>query len=119
MLTGFGSFSVSQRAARSAKQRRRQTTPRNFDQQAERACSFFTEDNDVVAVFSTGAAGDQNPIYFQQTYDLRQIRIEEYAKRGEDISIDVTNPDVVLKSCPASAVPLSSQTLKRTCRSST
>jgi len=40
----------------------------------------------VVALFSSGAAGDQNPIYFQQTYDLRAIRIKEYAKRGEDIS---------------------------------
>ena len=43
-------------------------------------------DGDVIAVWSTGAAGDQNPIYFQQTYDLRAIRIAEYAKRGEDIS---------------------------------
>ncbi len=37
-------------------------------------------------MWSTGAAGDQNPIYFQQTYDLREIRIKDYAKRGEDIS---------------------------------
>ena len=40
----------------------------------------------VVAVWSLGAAGDQNPIYFQQTYDLREIRIKDYAKRGIDIS---------------------------------
>jgi neutral ceramidase len=40
----------------------------------------------IVAVWSTGACGDQNPIYFQQTYDLREIRIKDYAKRGEDIS---------------------------------
>ena len=40
----------------------------------------------VVAVWSTGAAGDQNPIYFQQTYDLRDIRTREYASRGVDIS---------------------------------
>jgi hypothetical protein len=40
----------------------------------------------VVAVWSSGAAGDQNPIYFQQTYDLREIRIKEYASRGIDIS---------------------------------
>ena len=40
----------------------------------------------VVALWSTGAAGDQNPIYFQQTYDLREIRIKDYAKRGVDIS---------------------------------
>jgi hypothetical protein len=43
-------------------------------------------DDKVVAIFSTGAQGDQNPIYFQQTFDLREIRIKEYAKRGEDIS---------------------------------
>jgi neutral ceramidase len=40
----------------------------------------------VIAVWSLGAAGDQNPIYFQQTYDLREIRIKDYAKRGVDIS---------------------------------
>ena len=43
-------------------------------------------DDKIVAVFSNGAAGDQNPIYFQQTFDLRDIRIKDYAKRGEDIS---------------------------------
>jgi neutral ceramidase len=57
----------------------------------------------VVAVWSTGASGDQNPIYFQQTYDLRDIRIKDYAKRGVDISnamppggqgLDRTNPAV-------------------------
>ncbi len=42
-------------------------------------------DDDAVAVWSTGASGDQNPIYFQQTYDLREIRIKEYASRGLDI----------------------------------
>jgi hypothetical protein len=40
----------------------------------------------VIAVWSLGAAGDQNPIYYQQTYDLREIRIKDYAKRGVDIS---------------------------------
>ncbi len=40
----------------------------------------------VVALWSEGASGDQNPIYFQQTYDLRAIRIKDYAKRGVDIS---------------------------------
>jgi hypothetical protein len=53
------------------------------------ASSRYIEDafgNDVVAVWSTGASGDQNPIYFQQTYDLREIRIKDYAKRGQDIS---------------------------------
>jgi neutral ceramidase len=43
-------------------------------------------DDKVVALWSSGAAGDQNPIYFQQTYDLREIRIKDYAKRGQDIS---------------------------------
>ena len=43
-------------------------------------------DNKIVALWSSGAAGDQNPLYFQQTYDLRDIRIKEYAKRGIDIS---------------------------------
>ena len=40
----------------------------------------------VVALWSSGAAGDQNPIYYQQTYDLREIRTKDYAKRGIDIS---------------------------------
>ena len=43
-------------------------------------------DDSVVAVWSSGAAGDQNPIYFHQTYELREIRIREYASRGIDIS---------------------------------
>lgn len=60
-------------------------------------------DNRAVALFSSGAAGDQNPIYFQQTYDLRAIRIKEYAKRGIDIrnsmppggeGLDRSNPEV-------------------------
>mgnify|MGYP005849563563 CR=1 FL=1 len=53
------------------------------------AASRYIEDSfdgKIVAVWSTGACGDQNPIYFQQTFDLREIRIKEYAKRGEDIS---------------------------------
>ena len=53
------------------------------------ASSRYIEDasgGSVVAVWSTGASGDQNPIYFQQTYDLREIRIKDYAKRGIDIS---------------------------------
>jgi neutral ceramidase len=57
----------------------------------------------AVAVWSEGACGDQNPIYFQQTYDLRDIRVKDYAKRGEDISnsmppggvgLDRSNPEV-------------------------
>jgi len=43
-------------------------------------------DDKIVALWSSGAAGDQNPIYFQQTYDLREIRIKDYARRGIDIS---------------------------------
>jgi hypothetical protein len=43
-------------------------------------------DGNVVALWSSGAAGDQNPIYFQQTYDLREIRVKDYAARGIDIS---------------------------------
>jgi neutral ceramidase len=45
-----------------------------------------TFDDKIVAVWSTGACGDQNPLYYQQTYDLREIRINEYASRGIDIS---------------------------------
>ncbi len=70
------------------------------------ATSRYIEESlgeDVVAVWSLGAAGDQNPIFFEQTYDLRKIRIADYAKRGEDISnsmppggtgLDRNNPDV-------------------------
>ena len=43
-------------------------------------------DDQCVALFSVGAQGDQNPIFFQQTFDLRDIRIKDYASRGEDIS---------------------------------
>jgi neutral ceramidase len=38
-------------------------------------------DDKAVALWSEGAAGDQNPIFFQ-----RAIRVADYAKRGEDIS---------------------------------
>ncbi len=59
--------------------------------------------NDFVAVWSEGACGDINPVYFQQTFDLRDIRIKDYAQRGEDISnamppggvgLDRNNPTV-------------------------
>jgi hypothetical protein len=43
-------------------------------------------DNKVVAALSLGAHGDQNPIFFQQTFDLREIRTKDYAKRGLDIA---------------------------------
>ncbi len=61
-------------------------------------------DDDIVALWSSGAAGDQNPIYFQQTYDLREIRIADYAARGIDISnsmppggqgLDKSDPQVI------------------------
>jgi neutral ceramidase len=70
------------------------------------ASSRYIEESlgdDVVAVWSLGAAGDQNPIFFQQTYDLRQIRIDDFEARGEDISntmlpggmgLDRDNPEV-------------------------
>ncbi|OJW57617.1 MAG: hypothetical protein BGO57_00335 [Sphingomonadales bacterium 63-6] len=72
------------------------------------AASTYIEEslgNGAVAVYSNGAAGDQNPIYFNQTYELRDIRIKDYAKRGEDISnamppggqgLDRDNPRVAL-----------------------
>lgn len=53
------------------------------------AASNYIEEsmgNGAVAVYSNGAAGDQNPIYFNQTYELRDIRIRDYAARGVDIS---------------------------------
>jgi hypothetical protein len=53
------------------------------------AASRYIEDSfddRIVASWSSGAAGDQNPIYYQQTYDLREIRVKDYAKRGVDIS---------------------------------
>ncbi|WP_226795651.1 neutral/alkaline non-lysosomal ceramidase N-terminal domain-containing protein [Altererythrobacter sp. CC-YST694] len=72
------------------------------------AASTYIEEslgNGAVAVYSNGAAGDQNPIYFNQTYELRDIRIKDYARRGEDISnamppggqgLDRNNPRVAL-----------------------
>jgi neutral ceramidase len=53
------------------------------------ASSRYIEESlggNAVALFASGAAGDQNPIYFNQTYELRDIRIADHARRGEDIS---------------------------------
>jgi neutral ceramidase len=59
----------------------------------------------AVALWSSGASGDQNPIFFNQTYDLREIRIRSYAARGQDIAnamppggegLDRANPRVQL-----------------------
>jgi len=70
------------------------------------AASRYVEESlgeDSVALWTSGAAGDQNPIYFNQTYELRDIRIADYARRGQDISnamppggqgIDRSNPKV-------------------------
>lgn len=72
------------------------------------AASKYVEDTlggDAIAVFGYGASGDQNPIFFQQTYDLREIRIRDFAARGEDISnamppggsgMDRSNPRVAM-----------------------
>jgi hypothetical protein len=72
------------------------------------AASRYVEESlgaGAVALFASGAAGDQNPIYFNQTYELREIRIADYANRGEDISnamppggqgLDRENPRVAL-----------------------
>jgi neutral ceramidase len=60
-------------------------------------------DNKIVAVLAAGAHGDQNPIYFQQTFDVRDIQIKYYAAQGKDYSnavppmqgLDRTNPAVM------------------------
>jgi neutral ceramidase len=57
----------------------------DFPGEAERYIEDSFDDK-IVALFSAGAQGDQNPIYFQQTFDLRDIRIKDYATRGQDIS---------------------------------
>jgi neutral ceramidase len=57
----------------------------DFPGEAERYIEDSFDDK-IVALFSSGAQGDQNPIYFQQTFDLRDIRIKDYAARGQDIS---------------------------------
>jgi neutral ceramidase len=70
------------------------------------AASRYIEDSfddQAIALWSSGAAGDQNPIYYQQTYDLRDLRTKDYATRGVDISnamppggegLDRNNPTV-------------------------
>ncbi len=72
------------------------------------AASNYLEESmggNAVALWSSGASGDQNPIFFNQTYELRDIRIKDYAARGKDISnamppggegLDRSNPRVQL-----------------------
>lgn len=40
----------------------------------------------AVALWASGCAGDQNPVFYTQTLDLRALRIAEHAARGVDIS---------------------------------
>ncbi len=40
----------------------------------------------AVALWASGCAGDQNPVFYSQTLDLRALRIAEHAARGIDIS---------------------------------
>ncbi|GAB2575895.1 neutral/alkaline non-lysosomal ceramidase N-terminal domain-containing protein [Microlunatus antarcticus] len=53
------------------------------------AASEYLEEalgNDAVALWASGCAGDQNPAFYQQTFDLRALRIAQHAARGVDIS---------------------------------
>lgn len=43
----------------------------------------------VVALFSSGCAGDQNPTVYRQTVELRALRVAGYASRGIDIANDM------------------------------
>jgi neutral ceramidase len=60
-------------------------------------------DDKIVAVLAANAHGDQNPIYFQQTFDVRDIQTKYYAAQGKDYSnavppmqgLDRTNPTVM------------------------
>lgn len=53
------------------------------------AAATYIEDSlgpDTVALFTSGCAGDQNPLYYQQTFDLRARRVCEHTARGIDIA---------------------------------
>ncbi len=59
------------------------------------ASSKYIEDAtgpDFVAALALGPHGDQNPIFFNQTFELRDLRIADYATRGEDIRIAMPPP---------------------------
>jgi hypothetical protein len=70
------------------------------------AASNYVEDsfdNRVVALWSTGPEGDQNPIYFQQTFDVREFQTQALLKQGRDFrdsippmnDLDRTDPTVM------------------------
>ena len=51
------------------------------------AASNYIEDSsdgNIVAVWSTAAEGDQNPIFFQQTFDVRDFQTQVLLKQGQD-----------------------------------
>jgi neutral ceramidase len=70
---------------------------------AEKYIEDNFERNNVVALWSTGAEGDQNPIYFNQTFEVRDFQTKAIlAKGGRDYSsgippmtdLDRANPTV-------------------------
>ncbi len=59
------------------------------------AASAYIEDavgEDFVAALALAAHGDQNPVFFNQTFALRDLRIRDYAARGQDIALAMPPP---------------------------